>query len=132
MQKIVFQSSPIVVICSVVSIACAGVAVTSKASQNLQSARLEESRIKSLEIIVQHITSESCWELTRGTDLKIGDEIFLNGDGTGKAPTSCFISKQKSEYGFASYLNGKLKIVYVFSQKEIDAKRSQLLEKKKQ
>lgn len=120
------ETSPGTLICTGLSVACAAITGVAQISQNLQSGRAEEGRVKALTTITQHAVSDSCWSVGGEGSFKIGDEIALDGDG--KSPTSCFINK-KGQFGFAGYLNGKFQILYVFTPKEIQARKSQLFSK---
>lgn len=123
------QTSPVVLICTGLCVACAGITGVAQVSQNLQSTRAEGGRAKALLTVAQHTIAASCRKVSGGESFKIGDEIVL--DGNGRSPTSCFVNNN-GELGFASYLDGKLQIMYVFTRTEVQAKRSQILQEPKQ
>ena len=123
------ETSPVVLICTGLCVTCAGITGVAQVSQNLQSARAEGGRTKALLTIAQHTLAGSCRKVSGGESFKIGDEIVLDGDG--RSSTSCFVNSN-GELGFASYLDGKLQILYVFTKKEVQAKRSQILQEARQ
>lgn len=104
--------------------ACAAIAVASQAVADLGSARNQETRDKDLTVTAQNVMAQRCWEVKGQEKFTIGELIEVNG----KSPTSCFINRQTNEYGHAAYLQGKLQVTNVFSQKEVNAKTSYLLE----
>lgn len=122
------QTSPVVLICTGLTIVCAAISGVAQVSQNLQSNRATVGRTKALLTVAQHTISASCRPV-EAKSFTIGDEIVLDGDG--RSPTSCFVNKN-GELGFASYLDGKLQILYVFSKKEVSAKRSQIKQESNQ
>lgn len=120
------ETSPGTLICTGLCVACAAITGVAQVSQDLQSGRAEEGRTKALTVITQHVISDSCMRVSGEGSFKIGDEIGLDGDG--KSPTACFVNK-KGQLGFAGYLNGKFQVIYVFTPKEVQAKKSQLFSK---
>lgn len=123
-----FETSYGTALCTALSVGCAAITGVFQVSQNLQSGRAEDGRVKALTTLTQHVASESCWNIEGKGNLKIGDEIVL--DGNGKSPTSCFINP-KGQYAFGGYLDGTFQIIHVFTLKEVNAKKSQLLSKEK-
>lgn len=106
-----------------IAIAAATIATTAQISQNIASNRAEAARSKALRVIAQHNMADSCWQIQDSEPLRIGDELSIGGTGS-RTPTACF--KAKYQYGFASYLNGKLQITQVFSEREVEAAKSML------
>ena len=121
-----FQTSSGTALCTALSVGCAAITGVSQIAQNLQSGRSEDGRVKALTTITQHVVSDACWNINGQGSFKIGDEIEL--EGSGKSPTSCFINR-RGQYAFGAYLNGTFQIIHVFTLKEVNAKKSQLLSK---
>ena len=123
-----FKVFPVVPYSTAIAALCAAIAMASRVSQNLKSVTLETNRNHALKIVANHMISESCWIIQSNDSLKIGDEIALDGMGKGTSPTSCVINGN-GQFGFVAYHNNKLQTVYVFTEKEVAAKRSEIKEK---
>lgn len=125
-MKLKLSNNPIYL--SAVAVACAAVATTAQVSANLNSERSESARQKALRVTTQHFLADSCWQIQGDEPLRIGDRIDI-GNPSAKTPTACF--RGNGQYGFAAYVNNQLQITQVFSVKEIQAAKSQLLETEK-
>ena len=125
-MKLTTSKNPVYL--SAIAIVCAAIATTAQVSANLNSERKESARQKALRVTAQHVIADTCWFIQGSQPLRIGDRLDI-GNPSARTPTACF--QGNGQYGFAAYINNQLQITHVFSNREIQAAKSQLLDSKK-
>lgn len=121
-----FKTSKKVYGFTAIAIACAGLGGMAQISQNLSSSQAEAGRSKQLTVVSQHKLSNTCRPLNGG-QFQIGEQIQEEG---GQSPTACY-KNEIGEFAFAAYQGGKLTIVRVYSDKEVQARLSEMKGEKK-
>ena len=99
-------------------------------SRNVSSTTATTARQSAVLNIAKHVLSDSCWEYPADIRLKIGDPIITKGSATGELPTSCVYSPNTKQFIEAGYLSGELQAIRIFSIKEVQSARSQLVSEK--
>ena len=109
-------------ICIFVAVVALGLHFTERGN----SQKAVSARSRALENIAKHVNSESCWIDRSDTPFKIGDPLITRGSETGRIPTSCVIAPNAGQFLEVAYKNSELQVIRVFSNKEINAAKSQL------
>ncbi|MEO0839066.1 MAG: hypothetical protein AAF063_09210 [Cyanobacteria bacterium J06643_5] len=96
-------------------------------AKNLSSKNQISARQEAALNIAKHVISDTCWSYNADDKLKIGDRVLVKGSETGKIPTSCVYNKPTKQFVEVAYLDKELQAIRIFSIKEIQASRSNLL-----
>lgn len=104
-----------------ITLACAGLGAVVQFSQGRDSDQAEAMRNKQLTVVSQERIANKCRALDGG-QFQIGEQIK---EEVGQSPTSCY-TNQTGEFAFAAYEGGKLKIIRVYSNKEVQSRLSEL------
>ena len=99
-------------------------------SRNVSSTTAITARQAAVLNIAKHVLSDSCWEYPADIRLKIGDPIITKGSATGELPTSCVYAPNTKQFIEAGYLNNELQAIRIFSIKEVQSARSQIISEK--
>ncbi|NJM19900.1 MAG: hypothetical protein HC907_14985 [Richelia sp. SM1_7_0] len=97
-------------------------------SRNVTSTTSITARQSAVLNIAKHVLSDSCWEYQADNRLKIGDPIITKSSG--KLPTGCVYSPQTKQFIEVGYLSGELQAIRIFSIKEVQSAKSQLISNK--
>lgn len=119
--------NPLILGSFTVNLLSLGVVAYFQISKNVSSTAAVTARQSALTNIAKHVLSDSCWNYPADEKLKIGDAIATKGSATGKLPTSCVYSPKTGQFIEAGYLNNELQVLRIFSLKEVQASKSQLL-----
>ena len=111
--------TPFIAIGAVVNLACIGYVTCNQVWSNLRSQNQLQSRTKGLVLIAQHVKSETCWFNSSKKPFKLGDLIQTPGTDDGLIPTSCIIAPATKQYLQVAYLDGQLKVIQIYSPKEV-------------
>jgi hypothetical protein len=101
-------------ICLLCAITTAGFAI----AKSQASVNANQARIAALSQITKYRAAKNCWEVEGTSPVLIGSEIDISNEG--KSPTACFWDTNSQRYLFAAYLNGKLRVMYTFTEIEVD------------
>lgn len=105
-----------------ISVACAMLGAVVQVNKNLNSSRMEEQRTNELKVVAQEALSNRC-RRSEGGLFEIGQQIPV-APGT-LIPTSCYENGLK-EYAYVAIWGGKPTVMKVFTQRQVDAKISEI------
>lgn len=110
-----------------ISFACAILGGIVQVNQNLNSSRMEEQRTSELKVVAQEAIANRC-RRSEGGLFEIGQQIPTQ-PGT-LIPTSC-VENGLQEYAYVAIWGGKPTVMKVFTQRQVDAKISEIKGEKK-
>ena len=116
--------TPFIAVGAAVNLACIGYVTCNQVWSNVISQNQLQARTKGLHLISQHVKSETCWFNLSKKPFKLGDLIQTPGTDDGLIPTSCIIAPRTKQYLQVAYLDGQLKVVQVYSPKEVQSQLS--------
>ncbi|MGI2908342.1 hypothetical protein [Tolypothrix sp. VBCCA 56010] len=111
--------TPFIAVGASVNLACIGYVTCNQVWSNVTSQTQLQARNKGLSLISQHVKSETCWFNSSKKPFKLGDLIQTVGTDDGLLPTSCVIAPRTKQYLQVAYLDGQLKVIQVYSPKEV-------------
>jgi len=111
--------TPFIAVGAVVNLACIGYVTCNQVWSNVTSQNQLQSRTKGLVLISQHVKSETCWFNSSKKPFKLGDSIKTPGTDDGLIPTSCVFATSTKQYLQVAYLDGQLKVIQIYSPKEV-------------
>lgn len=100
-----------------ICLACALIAVGFGVAKKQSSINNQSARMSALQDINNYRDADNCWNVKLDYPLMIGTVI---NTPPGQIPTACFYHQPSGLYGYAAYLNGKLQVIRVFTQTEVD------------
>lgn len=119
--------TPIIVGSFILSLVPAAYVLKQHIAGDIKSKTAISFRQKAVINIAKHVLSDTCWQYRAKFPLKIGDAITFKGSTTGKVPTSCAYSPNTKQFVEIGYLDGELQAVRIFSIKEVQNAKSQLI-----
>jgi hypothetical protein len=102
---------------SAVCLSCALITGGFGVARNQAATNANSARTEALRQITNYRLADSCWELEANAPLTIGTVVKLPTKG--KSPTQCFKDPFNETYAYVGYLNGRLQVLYVFTQTEV-------------
>lgn len=109
------------------NLTCVGIVAGNQIKNNVTSQTAITARQSALLNIAKHVLSDTCWNYSTNQKIKIGDPIILKGSATGIIPTSCVYNPKTKQFVEVGYLDSELQAIRIFSIKEVQSAKSQLV-----
>ncbi len=101
-----------------ICLSCAVITAGFAIAKNQASTNANQARTAALSQITKYRAANNCFEVEGTRPVLIGNEIDISNEG--KSPTACFFDTNSQRYLFAAYLNGKLRVIYTFTEIEVN------------